>query len=112
MAAEAYLEGEAEVLSRRAVELALGGDTTALRLCLERTVPPCRDRRVTFSMPPIKTAGDALTATNAMLVAVSTGELTPAEAAELGKFIDGCVRTLEMSEFEDRLQRLEAAAGQ
>ena len=30
------LEGEAKTLSRKAVEMALAGDTTALRLCLER----------------------------------------------------------------------------
>jgi hypothetical protein len=35
-AAEALLDGESEGLTRKAIELALGGDTTALRLCLER----------------------------------------------------------------------------
>jgi len=30
------LEGEAEALTRKAVELALEGDVTALRLCLDR----------------------------------------------------------------------------
>ena len=30
------LEGEALALSRKAVDMALQGDTTALRLCLER----------------------------------------------------------------------------
>ena len=34
-AAEELLEGEAEALTRKAVELALEGDTVALRLCLE-----------------------------------------------------------------------------
>jgi|SRR6476469_5365777 len=36
LAAEALLEGEAEVLTRRAVERALQGDIQALRLCLDR----------------------------------------------------------------------------
>jgi hypothetical protein len=48
MAAEALLDGEAEALTRKAVELALAGDTVALRLCLERLLPPRRSRRVTF----------------------------------------------------------------
>src|SRR5262245_41119418 len=34
LAAEALLDGEAEALTRKAVELALNGDSTALRLCL------------------------------------------------------------------------------
>ena len=36
LACEALLDGEAEALTRKAIEMALGGDTVALRLCLER----------------------------------------------------------------------------
>jgi hypothetical protein len=36
IAALNILEGEVDKLSRKAVELALAGDVTALRLCLER----------------------------------------------------------------------------
>ena len=36
MAAQALLDGEAEALTRKAVELALEGNLAALRLCLER----------------------------------------------------------------------------
>jgi hypothetical protein len=40
MAAQALLDGEADALTRRAVELALEGNMAALRLCLERLLPP------------------------------------------------------------------------
>jgi hypothetical protein len=36
LAMEALLEGEAEGPTRKAVEMALAGDTTAMRLCFER----------------------------------------------------------------------------
>ena len=52
-AAAAFLAGESEALTRRAVELALAGDPTAMRLCLERILPPCRERAVKFALPPI-----------------------------------------------------------
>ena len=45
-AAQLLLEGEAEALTRKAVELALGGDPAALRLCLDRVIPPHRRRLV------------------------------------------------------------------
>ena len=45
----ALLDGEAEALTRKAVDLALEGDTTALRLCLERIAPPQRDAHVSES---------------------------------------------------------------
>jgi hypothetical protein len=50
------LDGEATALSRKAVELALAGDPTALRLCLDRTVAPRRDRSVELALPPISLA--------------------------------------------------------
>lgn len=43
-AAEALLEGEAEGLARIAVEAALSGDVQALRLCLDRILPPRKGR--------------------------------------------------------------------
>jgi hypothetical protein len=46
--AEALLDGEAEAITRKLVDKALEGDTTALRLCLDRLVAPMRERRVTF----------------------------------------------------------------
>src|SRR5215510_13572489 len=50
-AAEQFLDGEAEALARRAVELALEGEASALRLCLERIIPPRRARPVKLNLP-------------------------------------------------------------
>ncbi|MGH7064786.1 MAG: DUF5681 domain-containing protein, partial [Stellaceae bacterium] len=44
LAAEALLDGAADGLTRRAVELAVAGDPMALKLCLERILAPRRDR--------------------------------------------------------------------
>src|SRR5260370_33248870 len=51
VAAEALLDGEAEALTRKAVEMALAGDGTALRLCLDRILPPRRERPVRVTTP-------------------------------------------------------------
>lgn len=74
-AALALLEGEAEALTRKAVETALAGDTAALRLCLERIAPPRRDAPVQFDLPRMETARDAATAAGAVLEAVAEGDL-------------------------------------
>jgi len=50
LALESLLDGEAEALTRKAVELALTGDIAALRLCLDRILPPRKDRSVSFEM--------------------------------------------------------------
>src|SRR6185437_8037184 len=58
LVAEALLEGEAQALVRKAIELALAGDTTALRLCLERVVPQRKSRAVAFEAPRIDRVED------------------------------------------------------
>ncbi len=50
IAAAALLEGEAEALTRKADELALDGVPMALRLYIERILPPCRERAVRFAL--------------------------------------------------------------
>ena len=59
MLAEALLDGEAEALTRKAIEKALAGDGVALRLCLERVLPARKERPISFSMPAIASADDA-----------------------------------------------------
>ena len=54
LAAVRLLDGEAEALTRKAVELALAGDAMALKLCLERILPPARERAVRFALPAIE----------------------------------------------------------
>jgi hypothetical protein len=107
MAVLELLEGQAEALTQRAVELALGGDTTALRLCLERIAPPRRDAPVTFTLPAMTTARDAAEAAGAILQAVAEGDLTPVEAAQVMGLVDSYRRTLEVSELEARVAALE-----
>jgi Family of unknown function (DUF5681) len=107
VAMEALMDGESEALTRKAIELAKAGDMTAIRLCLERILPPRKDRPVSFTLPTITSAKDALSALSALLTAVSTGELTPSEAAEVGKLVDGYVKATEINELAERLERLE-----
>ena len=103
----ALLEGEAEALSRKAVEMALAGDSVALRLCLERLAPPRKDAPVQFPLPRMTTARDAAEAAGAVLEAVSVGELTPTEGAQIMTLVDSYRRTLEVTELEARVAALE-----
>ena len=109
LAIEALLDGEAEALTRKAIELAKAGDMAALRLCMDRLAPPRKDRLVIFELPPVACAADAVKASAALVAAVADGDLTPAEAGELGKLIEAYVRALEASDFAARLDNLERA---
>ena len=106
----ALLEGEAEALSRKAVEMALAGDGAALRLCLERLAPPRKDNPVTFPLPRISSTRDAAQAAGAVLEAVADGDLTPAEGAAVMGLVDSFRRALETSELELRVAALEGGS--
>lgn len=51
IAAQALLDGEAEALTRAAVELALQGNVQALKLCLERICPARKERPLSLALP-------------------------------------------------------------
>jgi Family of unknown function (DUF5681) len=57
-AVEALLDGEAEKLTRKVIELGLTGDMTALRICMDRITPPRKDRHVAFSLPAMNVPAD------------------------------------------------------
>ena len=111
VAAQALLDGESEALTRKCVELALDGDMTALRLCLERIVPPRKDSPVKVVLPPMESAADIPTAMASILAAVAAGELTPSEAAALAGLVETHRRALETSELEQRISALEQTKG-
>jgi hypothetical protein len=107
MAIEELLDGEAEALTRKVIEKALEGDLTALRLCLDRLLPPRRDRPVTFELPKIESAADARKASSAILAACAVGTLSPGEAAEILSLVAAFVQVVETTETEARLAALE-----
>jgi hypothetical protein len=108
-AIDALFDGEADAITRKAIEMAKAGDTVALRLCLDRIAPVRKDRPVPFSLPPIQTTDDLVRASAALLNAVANGELTPSEAAEIGRLVEAHVKAIEAVELDARLRRLESA---
>jgi len=94
LAAAVLLDGESEALTRKAAELALAGDPTALRLCIERILPPCRERPVKFTLPPIENAADISAAMNAVTSALARGIITPGEAERIANVVDTFARAI------------------
>ena len=108
LAIEALLEGEADALARKAIEMAKDGDGPALRMCLDRLAPPRKDAPVCFDLPPIKSVADAVEASSALLSAVAGGDVTPDEAARIMSLLTSHKVLVETGEFERRLEALEA----
>jgi len=107
IAAEALLDGEAEGLTRKAIDMALAGDTVAMRLCLERLVPARKDRPIVFDLPPVTGVQDHPAAISAVLNAVASGDLTPSEAQAFAAVMEQHRRSVETADIDARLKALE-----
>jgi hypothetical protein len=109
LAIDALLDGEADALTRKAIEMAKLGDNQALKLCMDRIVPVRRDRPISFALPRIDGPDQAAAAMSAILTAVSGGEITPMEAGEIAKLLDVYVRTVETTDLARRIAAIEEA---
>jgi hypothetical protein len=58
MAVKTLLDGQASALTQKAIDMALAGEIRALRLCMDRLVPPRKDRP-DFERTEINSAQDA-----------------------------------------------------
>jgi len=106
--AETLLDGETEKLTRKAVELALSGDTVALKLCLERILPPRKDRPVNIDLPKLEGVEDFSGAMGAITEAVGRGDITPIEAEMISRILENHRKIIETTELESRISALEA----
>lgn len=86
LAAAALLQEEAESITRKAIELALAGDLGAIRLCLDRLLPPLRERPLRLDLP-LRSPGDADAAILELLDAVRRGDVTASELQALTKLV-------------------------
>jgi Family of unknown function (DUF5681) len=105
--AEQLLEADTEAIVKVLIERAKGGDMTAARLCVDRISPRVRERPAGFQLPALTTAADAAVAMAAIAQGLADGELAPAEAAELGKFVHAFAQTVTATDLEARIARLE-----
>ena len=107
VAAETLLEGEAETITRKCIDLALEGDHMALRLCLSRILPVKRERTIELDLPPLEGSQDSLRAIGTVLEAVGSGAITPSEGQAVASLLETHRRTFEVEELQHRIELLE-----
>ncbi len=111
-AVQALLDGEAEALTRKCVDMALDGDSVALRLCLDRLCPPARERAIDADVElPELTADNLPRAVATIVEAVAGGHLLPGEGQALIGMLEGLRKSIELAELEKRIAALEGQGG-
>lgn len=104
--AETILYEQAGPVMSSTVETAKSGSALAQKVCVERLLPPRRERFVEFAMPPIRTPSDLAPAMGAVMAALAEGEITPGEAERITNTALGWMRMIEHSDLAVQLQEL------
>lgn len=110
LAVEALLDGEAEAITRRAIEAALAGDMAAIRLVMDRVAPVRKSRPIQIDLPDVSDARGVAQAQATVVAAVAGGELSPDEGMALSGLLEARRKALETEELEARIRRLEGQA--
>ncbi len=108
IAAQTLLDGEGEALTRKAIDLALSGDTVALKICLDRIIPALKPQAQAVMLD--QPLPNSLTETaRAFVNAAAQGQLPPDIAAQLVSAVASIARVEEMEDIKHRLEGLERA---
>lgn len=107
IALQALLDGEAEELTRTCINLAKGGNSTALRLVIERIIPPMRDRAINVDLPQVIDVSGVPPALASVLGSVASGAITPGEGGALCGMLGAVSKAFETAELAKRLEAIE-----
>lgn len=107
----ALLQPHAEDLVQKAVELAKAGDVSALRICIDRLIPPLKEDRLAIKLPSLADIQGCRDAQAMVIEAVSKGDLLPAQGEQLSAMIEFQRKGLEGAEIMARLAAIEEKLG-
>ena len=109
--AQALLDGEAEAIIRKCIEMAKEGDQVAMKLCIERILPPVRSRPVRLDIPEATAkVDDEAGRDDELLPRLDTDEEEDGEAEETttAEAIDGAMAAVVRAMAEGELAPAEA----
>ena len=109
--AEAMLDDDAGAVTRSTIDTAKSGNALAQKICMERLVPPRRERFVEFAVPPINTPADLAAAMGAVMAALAAGEITPGEAERISNAALVWMRAIENTDLVGQLRELRERYG-
>jgi hypothetical protein len=100
------LKPHATELINKVVSMAIAGDTTALRICLDRIIPPVKAvaEPVNVTLPKGSNLADQGTA---IFQAAASGKISTDEASSLMSILAGQVRIVEATNLDERIKALE-----
>ncbi|MEA3299137.1 MAG: DUF5681 domain-containing protein [Pseudomonadota bacterium] len=104
------LADDLPALVERTKAAALEGDMTAMRLLLERTLPPVKAGAAAILLPELEDAATLTDKARAVVSAIGRGDIPPDIGANLMQSLGGLAKLVEVDELTRRVEALEGKA--
>src|SRR5260370_20058554 len=111
IALQEMLDGHGESITRKCALLALKGEPTALRLCMERLIPPRKEHPVISKLPAATTATEVAAAVDAVLQGVARGQLTPVGRQMIAAILESTRKAIQTEAHDARIPGLGTGSG-
>ena len=98
--------GQGEEILRKAIEMAMGGNVPMMKFLLDRTLP--KERPIQLELPGLVYAHDSVDAMAKIVDAVSSGRITPREAADLAQLVSAFTRAIDITEAQEQIDFLKS----
>ena len=111
LAAKAMLDGESGAITQTCIELAKGGDTTALRLAMDRYYPVPKSPTVILDLPFTQSAEGVLDALDAIIENAVHGMISLGDAAQLFDLVLKKLKAFEIIELAKDIEKIKTHLG-
>jgi hypothetical protein len=95
---------QGEELLRKAFEIAMNGNVPLMKFLLDRILP--KERPVQLQLPRVDYADDSVDAMAEIVEAVSSGRISPREAADITQVVSSFVRAIDITEAQRQIHQL------
>jgi len=105
---EQLLEEDSEQVIRKLLDLAKKGNLHALRLVVERLLPPRKERTIELEARPCENSHELPVTTRDVLTAVAEGRITPGEGQALANIMSAHGQSSAASDLARRVEELDS----
>jgi hypothetical protein len=104
--ANGLAENQGEEILRRAIELALGGNVPMIKFLLDRILP--KERPIQLELPRLDWPHDSVDAMAEIVDAVSSGRISPREAADVAQLVSAFTRAIDSTDAQTEIDMLKS----
>lgn len=98
----------ADQLIKMVTTYAKSGDMAAMKIVMDRIIPPLKEEPIHVTIPKIESAADCTQAQAAVVNAVAAGEMLPSEGQAMSNLIEAQRRAFETTELAQQLHQIQS----